>query len=219
MFRSAGRLADSRPLPLLPPASARPIDSFGDRDNVERLSSETEAIRILPGHRGSGRTRADRSAESGAPGAGDDLIGDFAARPAKKDRWSRAADDGVHPLPARRHEPAPDRQPAIETATRDTTLGEPTPSAPAKRATASEATATPPDLAALIASPGFREIHTQTVIQGLELLSDLEPQRRLRGAQRIAAAGSEARTALPILREVPPASRTSRCGCGWPKRC
>jgi len=57
-------------------------------------------------------------------------------------------------------------------------------------------------LAALIQDPEFREIHTRPVLDGLELLSQPEPRHRLLGALRIGASGSEARTALPALRQL-----------------
>jgi HEAT repeats len=58
------------------------------------------------------------------------------------------------------------------------------------------------DLAALIKDPEFREIHTRPVLDGLELLSQAEPRHRLLGAMRIGLSGPEARTALPVLRQL-----------------
>jgi HEAT repeats len=58
------------------------------------------------------------------------------------------------------------------------------------------------DLAAWVSSPEFREIHTADVIAGLDLLTRPEPRYRAAGAMRIAAAGDNARTALPVLRKV-----------------
>ncbi len=58
------------------------------------------------------------------------------------------------------------------------------------------------DLASLLTNPEFREIHTAPVLEGLELLSRRDPRHRARGAIRIAAAGHDARTALPILRKL-----------------
>jgi hypothetical protein len=57
-------------------------------------------------------------------------------------------------------------------------------------------------LAALLATPEFREIHTETVLQGLELLARPEAQHRVLGAIRVASAGAEGRTALPVLRKL-----------------
>jgi HEAT repeat protein len=58
------------------------------------------------------------------------------------------------------------------------------------------------DLAAWVATPEFREIHTPPVLEGLELLARPEPRHRALGAMRIAAAGRDARTALPVLRRL-----------------
>jgi hypothetical protein len=58
------------------------------------------------------------------------------------------------------------------------------------------------DLAAWVATPEFREIHTADVLAGLDLLARSEPRYRAQGAIRIAAAGEAARTALPVLRRV-----------------
>ena len=66
------------------------------------------------------------------------------------------------------------------------------------------ADANPPrfDLAAWIATPEFREMHTAPVLEGLELLARPEPRHRALGAIRITAAGRDARTALPVLRKL-----------------
>jgi hypothetical protein len=58
------------------------------------------------------------------------------------------------------------------------------------------------DLAAWVSTPEFREIHTADVFAGLDLLSRPEARYRAAGAMRIAAAGENARTALPVLRRV-----------------
>lgn len=58
------------------------------------------------------------------------------------------------------------------------------------------------DLAAWVSAPEFREIHTADVIAGLDLLARPEARYRAAGATRIAAAGENARTALPVLRKV-----------------
>jgi hypothetical protein len=58
------------------------------------------------------------------------------------------------------------------------------------------------DLAAWVSTPEFREIHTAPVLEGLELLARPEPRHRAVGAMRIAAAGEDARTALPVLRRL-----------------
>jgi hypothetical protein len=58
------------------------------------------------------------------------------------------------------------------------------------------------DLAELIKDPEFREIHTRPVLDALELLSQADPRHRLLGALRIGVSGSEARTALPALRQL-----------------
>ncbi len=58
------------------------------------------------------------------------------------------------------------------------------------------------DLAAWVATPEFREIHTAEVLAGLDLLARSEPRYRAQGAIRIAAAGEPARTALPVLKRV-----------------
>jgi HEAT repeats len=60
------------------------------------------------------------------------------------------------------------------------------------------------DLATWVAAPEFREIHTADVIAGLDLLTRPEPKYRGAGAIRIAAAGENARTALPVLRKLLP---------------
>ncbi len=57
------------------------------------------------------------------------------------------------------------------------------------------------DLAAMVASPEFREMHTPLVLDGLELLTARDPRHRALGAMRIGAAGADARTAFPVLRK------------------
>lgn len=58
------------------------------------------------------------------------------------------------------------------------------------------------DLGLLVATPEFREIHTRTVLQGLELLAESDPRHRAIGAMQIGQAGTDARTAVPALRNV-----------------
>jgi hypothetical protein len=57
------------------------------------------------------------------------------------------------------------------------------------------------DLGALLKDPEFREIHTRPVLDALELLAQHETRHRLLGALRIGVLGSDARTALPALRQ------------------
>ena len=58
------------------------------------------------------------------------------------------------------------------------------------------------NLAACLNDPDFREIHTPAVFQGLSLLAQPEASHRALGAMRIGAAGSNARTAMPVLRKL-----------------
>jgi hypothetical protein len=187
--------------------SSRPV-----LDAAAKLAKETDDIRIIPGNRSGGHAQLETvlNVDSKADMSSDPSLGvltkgwksTFAdQRPVSK---SVTSDTGT-PNPESSGEPRPTSRVSTRptSVTESADAGQPRVARPApidvERPAAQQAGL---DLAALIQNPEFREIHTRPVLDGLELLSQPEPRHRLLGALRLGMAGSDARTALPVLHQV-----------------
>jgi len=211
-----------RRVPLVPDGEAMPptrrMTPTGDKnlqslDSAEDLAKQTDSIRIIPGY---GPAPAMQQLKPIADGSLDDAVdptADAATGGKTGARWTPNTATAANPA-------APNAvvvQDAPNAGGRRAAVGAQgdnrwTDSVD-QRAAAQQQTAPNPerrssenqpsfDLATLVSTPEFREIHTAPVLEGLELLARREPRHRALGAMRIAAAGPDARTALPVLRRV-----------------
>jgi len=157
------------------------LNSVGDA--AQQLTQQTDSIRIIPGHRLPMQLKP----------LSDSSMDDPLDRPANISTADKAISRWT---------------PSATTATSQgvSNVAPPnvavTQASPRPERSSGDETRSGFDLADLVATPEFREIHTGPVLEGLELLARREPQHRALGAMRIAAAGQDARTALPVLRRV-----------------
>jgi len=212
------------PLPApLRPERERRIESFESLNKeAEQLTKETDAIRIIPGQRAPGRQEMPLPNSSAADRPTDAPSADVA-----RCRWkqrplsgadtdqSRLPDGGIVPWSnSRIANDSPEsefdrpqtrrtRGKAVDPTDYRGVTAEPT-SPPTKPSNSSQQSeqGSAFDLAALMRSSDFREIHTPAVLDGLELLAERDPHHRALGAMRIGMTGRDARTALPVLRQV-----------------
>jgi hypothetical protein len=156
----------------LRPMAEKRLESLEPERDAQDLTSQTESIRIIPGQRSSLQLKPE------ANHAPIDLVDQSSPAPSAEKALPKWMPNPIATAPPIERQPsaAPERSPAQ----------------------------TPPafSLAALLATPEFREIHTETVLQGLELLARPEAQHRVLGAIRVASAGADGRTALPVLRKL-----------------
>ena len=157
----------------LRPMSEKRVETLEPERDAQELTSQTESIRIIPGQRSSLQLKPE------ANHTPIDLVDQPTGAPpvasTPPPKWTSNPIATAPPV-ERQSSAAPERPPAQN----------------------------PPafSLAALLAMPEFREIHSETVLQGLELLARPEAQHRVLGAIRVASAGPEGRTALPVLRKL-----------------
>jgi HEAT repeat protein len=156
----------------LRPMQEKRLESLEPERDAQELTNQTESIRIIPGQRSSLQLKPE------ANHTPIDLVDQPSTAPAAQKALPKWTPNPIATAPPVERQPsaAPERPPVQN----------------------------PPafSLAALLATPEFREIHTETVLQGLELLARPEAQHRVLGAIRVASAGAEGRTALPVLRKL-----------------
>jgi len=163
---------------LTPPAETRLENLDSASDAGQQLTKQTDSIRIIPGHRLPVQLKPEP----------DTILEDPRERPTSTAAADKASSAWTSSSP-------------LATSSTVSNVSETQASPQAEPSNVGE-TRSGFDLAVLVATPEFREIHTVPVLEGLELLARPEPKHRALGALRIAAAGRDARTALPVLRRV-----------------
>jgi hypothetical protein len=160
------------PMMQLRPFPEKRLETLESERDAQELTSQTESIRIIPGQRTSLQLKPE------ANHTPIDLVDQPTGAPPVESRATKWTSNPIATAPPVERQPSatPERPPIQN----------------------------PPafSLAALLATPEFREIHSETVLQGLELLARPEAQHRVLGAIRVASAGPEGRTALPVLRKL-----------------
>jgi hypothetical protein len=216
-----------RAVPKTPTLQSESEPSMTLLDSAARLAKQTDDIRIIPGHRGAGNSRledllnvAPTNSCNNDSGNKDSSPSDQAFDPPTAG-WKSymplapapSAHDSRQPADAAPvHRESADDAPTVRKQIRGDSAAESSDAFESRRSRSTRTTQRDEErlpepkpafnLAALVKDPEFREIHTQPVLDGLELLSQTEPRHRLLGASRICMSGPEARTALPALRQL-----------------